>query len=392
MRPAGQMAVPVECACAVTPRPAIVPDNSEVRAFVHDGAATERLQPEWVALAETASEPNVFAEHWFVAPSLRALGPNVRIIEVRRGARLIGLLPVSVEWRYGRTPVHFVQNWMHDHMFLGTPMVQAGEEEAFWSAALDVLDDADWAPNFLHVRALVADGPVHRGLSAAAAARGRSCAIVHRRIRAMLASRLDPQSYYQDAVRPKKRKEIKRLRNRLGELGPVQARRLDDAAALQSWCDDYLALEKAGWKGRAGTALACTPETERFFRDAVAGAWAAGRLDFLRLDLGDRPLAMLINLLYPPGGFSFKTTFDEDYARFSPGVLIQLENLGILARGDIEWLDSCAMDNHPMIDSLWPARREVVRVTVRLKGARRGAIYAASRALEIGSAALRRLK
>ena len=43
----------------------------------------------------------------------------------------------------------------------------------------------------------------------------------------------------------------------------------------------------------------------------------------------------------------------SDYARFSPGVLIQLENLKILDRGDVAWMDSCAVQDHPMIDSLW---------------------------------------
>ena len=392
MRPVGQFAVPVERAHAASPRPSAVPAAPAVHAVVHDGgAAVDRLKEEWAALAERASEPNVFAEHWFMAPSLRSLGPHVRILEARRAGRLIGLLPVSVEWKYGRTPVRFAQNWIHDHMFLGTPLIERGEEHNFWSLALDVLDDADWAANFLHVRGLVEDGPVHRGLAAAAADRGRSCAIVHRRSRAMLASSLDPQSYYEESVRPKKRKEIKRLRSRLAELAPGQARRLDDGRSLQAWCDDYLALENAGWKGKAGTALACASETEAFFRDVLAGAWAAGRLDFLRLDLGDRPIAMLVNLLCPPGGYSFKTTFDEEFARFSPGVLIQLENLRILARPDIEWIDSCAMDNHPMIDSLWLQRRSVVRLTLPLKGAGRRAVFALCRSLERGSAALRKL-
>ena len=152
-------------------------------------------------------------------------------------------------------------------MFLGTPLVRAGEEAAFWSAILDTLDTADWAPNFLHLRGLVEDGPVHRGLAEAAAARGRGCVTVHREARALLAGGLDPRTYYERTVRPKKRKEIRRLQSRLAELGQVQARRLDSADELPAWCDDFLALEKASWKGRAGTALACAPETEAFFRE-----------------------------------------------------------------------------------------------------------------------------
>ena len=100
---------------------------------------------------------------------------------------------------------------------------------------------------------------------------------------------------------------------------------------------------------------------------------------------------MLVNFLGTPGAFSFKTCFDEQYARFSPGVLIQLENLQILDRGGVEWMDSCAVPDHPMIDSLWSGRREIVRVTVRLRGFKRSLVFAFCRALETGLVALRRL-
>ena len=84
------------------------------------------------------------------------------------------------------------------------------------------------------------------------------------------------------------------------------------------------------------------------------------------LDLDSRPLAMLVNFLCPPGGFSFKTAFDEDYARFSPGVLLQQANLDLLDNPQIDWVDSCAAPGHPMIDSVWRERRARVWVTVPL--------------------------
>ncbi|WP_114951045.1 GNAT family N-acetyltransferase [Sphingosinicella terrae] len=351
------------------------------------------LEPEWAALADDAAEPNCFAESWFVAASLDALGADegVRLLEVRRGGRLIGIFMSAIGADYGRTPVRHVANWWHHNMFLGIPLVRRGEEQGFWTALLDALDGAAWAPNFIHLRDISENGPVHRGLAAAAAARGRSCATVHREVRALLASDLEPQAYYERQVRPKKRKEIRRLRSRLGELGPVRARTLGDGDDLESWCDAFLALEQAGWKGEAGSALACDPRKEAFFRAAVAGARTRGRLHFLRLDLGEHPIAMLVNFLAPPGSFSFKTAFDEDYARFSPGVLVQLENLAVLDRADIGWMDSCAAENHPMIDSLWSGRRGIVRVTVRLSGPRRGLVHFICRSLEIASRAARRL-
>lgn len=366
-----------------------VPGAAEPRVLVRPlAAATESLAAEWTALAEIASEPNAFAEHWFIAASLphMAAGRDIRLMEVRRGQRLIGLLPVEAHRGYARLPVRIVRNWSHDQMFLLTPLVAAGEETAFWTAILAALDEAAWAGNLLHLRALNEDGPVLRGLAEA-----RHCEIAHREVRAFLQSDLEPEAYYERAVRQKKRKELRRLRNRLAEEGPVALRSLDDTAQVDNWCSLYLAMEKAGWKGAAGSALAGRPETEAFFRAAVRAAWDADKLQFLRLDVGETTIAMLVNFLTAPGSFSFKTVFDEAYARFSPGVLIQRENLEILSRPDIEWMDSCAAADHPMIDSLWTERRSIVRVSVPLNGARRAAAFAFCRALERGSAMFRKL-
>lgn len=360
---------------------------AEVRLLVRDAAeAIDALAPDWVALAGAASEPNAFAEHWFVAASLRTLarGQAIRLFEVRRGERLIGLLLAEVHKGYARLPVRIVRNWAHDQMFLGTPLVAVGEERAFWAAVLEALDDAAWAPGLLHLRGLAEQGPVHRALLDI-----RPGPTVHREVRAFLESDLSPDAYYERAVRQKKRKEIRRLKNRLAELGEVRASAFGEDDDLDAWCSAYLMLEKAGWKGAEGSSLACTAEGEAFFRETVRAAREAGRLQFLRLDVGETCIAMLVNFLTPPGSFSFKTVFDEGYARFSPGVLIQLENLKILNNPDIAWMDSCAAEDHPMIDSLWTERRAIVRVSVPLKGAKRRAIHALCTGLERASAVVR---
>ncbi|MET0270239.1 MAG: GNAT family N-acetyltransferase [Sphingomonas sp.] len=359
--------------------------------FGHVEDADERLAPAWDDLAAAASEPNAFSERWFVTAGLHHLPhpPSLRLLEAWDDARLIGLLPLAIDRRYGRLPVRHVVNWLHHHAFLGTPMVRAGCEQAFWAAVLNALDAQGWARGFLHVNGLVEDGPVHRGLIAAAGAAGRRCDTVHRAVRAQLDSGLSPVAYYEANVRKKKRKELKRLAARLAECGAVAAARLERADQVPGWCDDFLALEASGWKGRGGSALASRPETRAFFREMLAGAWAAGRLEVLRMTLDDRPIAMLVNFLAPPGAFSFKIAFDEDFARFSPGVLIQIENLRLLHDADIAWMDSCAAENHPMIDSLWGGRRAIVRVTVPLAGMRRRLTFTLARAAERARAFIR---
>ncbi len=372
---------------------AAAPATSVRRPWVRCRAASEavrHIEREWQDLAAHAAEPNAFYEPWFFAAGLDNLAPSadVRLLEVWDREQLIGLLPLAIGTRYGRIPVRHVTNWLHHHSFLGTPLVREGREREFWAQALDFLDGSNWAPAFLHLIGLVENGPVHNALRE----QGRACATVLRAHRALLESSLAPRDYYEQAVRKKKRKELKRLQNRLAELGTLVTRRLTKPEELDPWCDAFLALEQAQWKGQAGTALACRPETERFFRQAVAGAYAAGKLEIVRMDVGGRPIAMLVNFLSPPGSFSFKIAFDEDYARFSPGVLLQIENLDVLARPEIGWMDSCAIEDHSMINSIWRERRPVVRVTIPLAGFKRRALFRLCRTAEDAYARLKRLR
>jgi len=355
-------------------------------------AVPQALVQEWAALAERASEPNAFAEPWFVVPALKQLrdGRTVRIVEARDGdGQLIGVIPLTLSRRYGRIPVSHTTNWAHFQCLMGTPLVLAGRETAFWKALFDLVDRSAWARGFVTLTGLNENGPLHRALTEV----GRPCPIVHRYERAALESTLDGDAYLETHIRPKKRKELRRLANRLADAGSVHYAVLGDAAALPVWCDEFLRLEASGWKGTRGSAFGNQASTEIFFRDIMRGALEAGRLDFQRLDLDGRAIAMLINFRTPPGSWSFKTSYDEAFARYSPGVMIELEKLKrVLADPDIEWMDSCAVENHSMIDRIWAERRAIVQVTVPLAGVKRRAIYGLCRSAERLSALARRVR
>lgn len=117
-----------------------------------------------------------------------------------------------------------------------------------------------------------------------------------------------------------------------------------------------------------------------------------GKVERLDLRLEGRPLAMLVNFHSPPGSFSFKTAFDEDFARYSPGVLLQIENLALLDRADIKWCDSCAAQGHPMIDSIWTGRRSIGRYSIAIGGAGRRTIFGAFLKAELARSAAREVQ
>jgi CelD/BcsL family acetyltransferase involved in cellulose biosynthesis len=332
------------------------------------GELGERLGATWDALSARAGEPNVFARRWFLAPSLAhiAASNTGELVALMRGEAAIGLVPLARKRLYGPIPVSHLADWTHPNMFLAGATFARGEERAGWSALLASL--AARGEHYALFGPLDRDGPVARGLVAAAAEAGLACRLVRQENRALLDSDLPSEAYWQAALPGKKRKELRRQERRLGELGALAFDWLERDADLPQWCDDFLALEQAGWKGREGSAMASDPATGRLFRDVLAGAQAARSLAMCRLTLDGRPIAMLVTLIAGRAGFSFKTTYDEALAAYSPGVLLQRYNLDLRSRAGLDWIDSCARPDHPMIDALWTQRRALAWYAVSLSG------------------------
>lgn len=341
----------------------------------------------WDALANQAGEPNPFFESWYLLPSLEACDPNgqVRVLCFEQDGRLSGLLPISRDARYYGHPLPHLTGWLHPNTFLGAPLVGQGCEAAFWNALLQWADSSMGKALFLHLPMIPLDGALYASLRGVMQQEQRRAALVAREERALLASHLSPEDYLASALSTKKRKELRRQYTRLGEEGVVSVERRHDDHGLEHWIDTFLQIEASGWKGNAGSALACDTGTERIFRQALAGAAQRGRLERLSLCLNDRPIAMLASFLTPPGAYSFKTAFDENYARFSPGVLLQRENLAMLDRPEISWTDSCASAEHPMIDHFWRQRRTIGRVSIAIGGTFRRGLFSLIARAETGA-------
>lgn len=349
---------------------------------------------EWDDLALDASAPNSFYERWFVEASLRHLATpaNLKLLIVRDEAgALVGLMPLRAGEKYGRMPMAAVQNWMHYNQFLGVPLIRNGAEHFFWREALGNFDQNWLGSDILYLSELPA-GPVTDALLSVCAQMGRQGVIVHRYHRALLEAGSTPEDYWASVVRKKKRKEIARLENRLAEIGEIRIDSLRDESNAAAWIAEFLELEAAGWKAQDGAALAKEDGTRNFFSTAIAAGLEQNRVEILRLRVGSQTIAMLVNFFGNPGAFSFKITYDEEFSRYSPGILIEKANLCRLADPEFGWMDSCAVEDHPMINSLWRGRREIVRVALPRSGARAAFTFKAARLAETSWSAIKQFR
>lgn len=138
------------------------------------------------------------------------------------------------------------------------------------------------------------------------------------------------------------RQELKRRLRRLQEIGKVEF------TSARNYSPDlikrYLELEMRSWKGRRGTAAACDVRREKLHDDFAFAAAEKDALYIYELKLDGKTIAMSINLRYGRKTVFWKTSFDENYSRYSPGNLVIRE-----------FLMDCIKNGSSELDMLSPA-------------------------------------
>lgn len=343
-------------------------------AWLHHHALDDSILAAWERFDAAPGADNIFYQSWFLRPSLRQFDQDgkVRLFTLWDGpvgtGELIGLMPMLHQSRYGRWPMRYISNWQHPNLFMANPNIRAGDEVLFWQTLLAELDQSRGTGMFLHLYGIATDRVCHAVLRNQALIQKRHVAIVTDERRAVMETTRSTEDYYSRTLRGKKRKELRRLMSRLSDMGQVALVQGCDAMGIDGWIDSFLKLESAGWKGGQHSALDDNKTTRSFFADIVHGAYQRGQVELTALTFEGAPVAMLVSFLSNGQGYAFKTCFDESFAKFSPGVLLQVENLDMLHRHGLTTLDSCAAQGHPMIDSLWGERRHVQRISLSLRG------------------------
>jgi CelD/BcsL family acetyltransferase involved in cellulose biosynthesis len=324
----------------------------------------------WNDLAAAALEPNVFYEPWMMLPAIDsfARGGKLRYVlvyadQVEGPPLLCGLFPLERVASYKGMPFRHVKLWQHKHCFLGTPLVRSTHARECLAAFLDWLEADPQGASAVKWGLIGADGPFWRALTEVLRESGRRSFVPHRFDRAVMRPRAGGDAFLGEALSHKGVKELRRLERRLAEAGPLEYAALENAGEAEKWIADFLELESRGWKGRKASALGSTEAGRLFFTRTALAAARRGRLMMLGLRVAGRWIALKCNFVSGEGSFAFKIAYDEDYAKFSPGTLLELENIRCFhSRPELRWMDSCAQSDHFMVNRLWLDRRALLDV------------------------------
>ncbi|MGH7225296.1 MAG: GNAT family N-acetyltransferase, partial [Gemmataceae bacterium] len=331
----------------------------------------EELEPylaAWDRLAAAAIEPNVFYEQWMLKPALESFGPGKDLFFVLivadlppgspHAPLLCGFFPLLRRRRYKGLPVSTLELWCHVHCYLCTPLLHADYASACLTAFFAWLGTDRRGAALLQCKWIPGEGAFHRLLVEHLAEHRKLSLLDETYARALLVPRASAAAYLEEVLSGKRRKRLRRKEERLKEQGAIEYVALAADGDVRAWLDEFLRLEAAGWKGHEGTALQCRDEDRRFFVASLTDAFQRRRLVMMALHLNGQPIALSCDLLAEPWSFGFKLTFDENQARFSPGVLLELEKLRRLhERKEIRWVDSCNAPGPSLFKDLWAERR-----------------------------------
>lgn len=273
-------------------------------------------------------------------------------------------LPVRHAWRWRRAltgPTLTV--WRHLYCFLGTPLLDPTEPQNTMETLVEAVTE-QLPGNLLGLDLVRADGPVLVALQHAIEARG-GATIPYETVERAAAHRDDPHKLQ---INRKHQREVARLGRRLADHlgGEVTVR---DRGGEQVAIDQFLDLERSGWKGEAGSALASNQAHQEMFREICRGFATAGRLRMLSLEVDGAVIAMLCNLKAGATLFMFKTAYDEELARFSPGIQLLVASLRSFDHDPgLQTMDSCAEPTNQMINRLWSGRLPLTATAIPASG------------------------
>lgn len=333
------------------------------------------------ALERSASHPNPFA----FSPALQPLLPRrgkaheggkasagsmaSALISTRADGTLNGVWPMNAQKHSGLLRIMRAPNVpLYDTD--GTPMIVAGHERAVLKQMIAFLAADPALPKVLLGHSLIAEGPVWDALQWLSSLGLLRLTVIESWERSILEGGAEgAETYFRRFSSARTRKTIRAKIRRLQEFAPLSLAIHKAVEDIPAAFATFLKLEASGWKGNKRTALKFHPDDARYSLELVTGLARTGRAFIGVLNMGERPVAAGL-FLRAAGEVNFwRTAYDNDLSRFSPGKILDVMITDHLCSQPwFNRLDSgtdSAMDPTKL---LWTQRRKMANVVIDCRG------------------------
>lgn len=325
----------------------------------------------WDALADRAVAPHPFYARAVVAAH-RDHGlchPRLAAVVVREAGAVTALLPFTLRPDIVGLGATVAQPFHSPYVTATAPLVADGPGlEGRLDALVEGLALASGGRPW-RWPLLATEARLGAGLLAAMARAGWQVGTVARFERPVLDRRADYDAFLAGHPHKSRLKDLRRRRRRMEEAGHLTVESATEGAALERALEDFLAVEAAGWKGEAGTALRSRPQTEAFARALFrqGNGPVTVRADWLRLD--GRTVAASLALVSGGTAYLLKTAYDESLRAQAPGLVLEDAIVrAVHADGFADRLDSATMPGSAL-ESLYPERETIAEIIALPPGA-----------------------
>ncbi|KQQ26328.1 cellulose biosynthesis protein CelD [Methylobacterium sp. Leaf125] len=335
-------------------------------------ASLGREAAAWDDLSARAGDAHpFFGRHVMQAHLASGLASSdLRVVVVRGPERLEAVLPFRRSYDICGLGRSVLLPFVSPFITASAPLVAAGPDRpAILTALVEGLAAASggraWRWPLLSVEA--APG---QDLLAAMAEAGWDLGEVARFARPVLHRRADHAAFLAGHPHPSRLKDLRRRQRRLAEGGVMSLETVTQGPALTRAVEIFLDVEAAGWKGAAGSAMACRTAHAAFARAVfrAEGGPVGIRADILSRD--GTTLAVSLALVAGGTAYLLKTAYDETARAFAPGLVLEAEIVRALhADGFADRLDSATLAGSAL-ESLYRERDTVAEVIAVPDGAR----------------------
>ena len=303
--------------------------------------ALTRHQPAWDRLALAAQRPIPMSSAAWLIPYVKyRLREQERwaVLFAFHGSDLVGVLPLLIcphrVLGFKRTEL---RTMFGPHTYSVDILADSSRESAVIPAIMASLDKVDKHWHQLVMRKLSSSSPLFKPIEQQ-----------HRSVR-QYSEECDSGSFfptigdfddYYKSLSRNTRRSLAGAHNRLGRLGDVRFLFLPPGDSTEARVQDFIRVDSASWRGKAGVAVDSDPSVLSFYREAIQRLAELGWLEWHFMEVDNRVVAAQLAVKMGRRLIIKRISYDESFAKYGPGnILFERSLMKAFAAEDIDEVD-----------------------------------------------------
>ena len=267
---------------------------------------------------------------------------------------------------YRKTPIVYYQAFIHSFCFNGTPLIRKSWSQPFFRSIAHWIETTPDGARFLQLLALPY-GPDMVEIIEGGFGKGKIFIqnLYNRAYLNQFSSNVNTYKEYIDrTLSSKRRGALRRAKRHLENMGTLT---IGDVPVNDEVIADYFALEKTSWKNpeKSGLSPALIEAQEKLFKEVISTGAKQGCVECRGLYLDQKLIALAFQLRRNEYLAGFKTVYDSQYARYSPGFHVLLNVIKTMFEDDdVKKFDSCSQADHQLLDRIMVDRMPMAQINL----------------------------